>query len=92
MQFLALLAAPLFHQQTWGAVVLATSPPLPTKESLEVKIGGTSDLGVLAREGPLSPRVAKKPPPLASPVCCSDYEGGQVTPLRLECRRWGAGD
>lgn len=56
---------PFVPRRKWGAVVLTTSP-FPLKQPLEVKIRGTSGLGVLAREDPLSPRVAKEAPPPAS--------------------------
>lgn len=57
---------PFVHRQRWGAVVLATGP-FPLEQSLEVRSGGTWDLGVPAREGLLSPRTAKEHPP--QPPC-----------------------
>lgn len=70
-----------------GGCCPGNQPSPHTKECLEVKTGGTWDLGVLAREGPLSPRVAKEAPPPGSPACSELMSlrpggagGGQVTP------------
>lgn len=62
------LGCPFVPRWRWGAVVLATGR-FPLKRSLEVVTGGTLGPGALAREGPLSPRVAETSPPPASPAC-----------------------
>lgn len=74
-----------------GGCCPGNQPSLPphTKECLEVKTGGTWDLGVLAREGPLSPRGgrggAKEAPPPASQSAQS-WGGSEQGEARSPCR------
>lgn len=83
------LGCPFVPWWRWGAVVLATGP-FPLKRSLEVKIGGNLGPGALAREGPLSPRVAEKSPPPSRPAC-SDLSVRTLGKARSPPWDWNAG-